>query len=86
MVCRLVVPKGTTMRDVNQARLRAVAEEAFPKRLKKGHFWPFWGGVNFSKLKKGARGLKIDLLDDIDRAKMNHCLKFRRRSSFPPKT
>jgi hypothetical protein len=85
MVCRLIVPKGTTMGDVNQGRLRAVAAEASPKRLKKGHFWPL-RGVNFSKLKKGARGLKADLLDDIDRAKMNHSLKFRRRSSFPPKT
>ena len=85
MVCRLVVPMGTTIGDVNQGRLQAVAAEASPKRLKKGPFCPIWG-VNFSKLKKGARGLKIDLHNDIDRAKMNHCLKFRRRSSFPPKT
>jgi hypothetical protein len=50
MVCEslycvaLVVPRGTTVGDVNQGGLKAVAAKASPKRLKKGPFLALKGG------------------------------------------
>ncbi len=58
MVCRLVVPMGTTMGDVNQDRLKAVAAKASPKRLKKGPFLALKGG-EFFKVKKGAKNPRL---------------------------